>query len=90
MGISKELQVWVSNHGKPHANPQQKWRGELFYRGEKEVERATVSKEHVTFLWPNRNSLLRSEPEEAIFLLPIGSAILVECESFPFWSPDSI
>ena len=34
---------WFCNHGESHANSQQKWQGELFYKGEKEVGRATIN-----------------------------------------------
>ena len=38
-GIHKKLQFGVCNHGEPCASSQQKWRGELYYKGEKEVGR---------------------------------------------------
>ena len=37
-------QIPFSNHGEPHQSPCKSRQGELFYREEKKVERAVVSK----------------------------------------------
>ena len=42
-GINNELEFLICNYGESHANSQQKWQGELFYKGEKEVGRAPIN-----------------------------------------------
>ena len=43
LGISRELQFWVHDHGESRTSPYMAREEELFYRGEKEVGRAVVT-----------------------------------------------
>ena len=65
-GISRELQLRVCSHGEPRESPR-KAREEHFYREEKEVGRAIVNKESMTFHW-----LRACQERRGIFLLPVG------------------
>ena len=45
LGINKELQLRVCNHDETMQDPSIRWKGALFYGGEKEVGRAEVNSE---------------------------------------------
>lgn len=64
-GINKELQFGVYRLGESCASPQQKWRGELLSKGEKEVGRAVINR-------VQSSSLAEFSLPEEVFVLPIG------------------
>ena len=84
-GINNELEFLICNYGESHANSQQKWQGELFYKGEREAGMATVNKESMAFHW-----ISLCQEGRGIFLLPVGlcyrhqQSVRVSC----VWSPD--
>ena len=80
--IKKELQFGVCNHGKPYASLITAKEGQLI-EGEKEVGRAVVNKESMTF----HSWLLPGEKRRLVYFL-LGYAIIGGNESSPFWSPD--
>ena len=67
--------------------------GKLFCRRGKENESAVVNKESVAFHWLSFGSLLLAElwpgKKRKSFFFRLVSAI-IENESSPFWTPDSI
>ena len=65
-GINNELEFLICNYGESHANSQQKWQGELFYKGEKEVGRAPIN-------GVNGFSLAElCQEERRVIVLPVG------------------
>ena len=77
-----------------HVQVPNKMEGRTLYRGEKEVVRAIVSKESLSFYWLSCDclslaELLAGNKKESFFFL-LGSALVIGCESCPFWSSNSI
>jgi len=81
-GISKELQFRVYNHSKPSLSPHRA-REELFFKKGNECLEGCGKQRTSDF------SLAESLPRQFFFCLS-GSAVVIGCESSPFWSSYSI
>ena len=81
-GISKELQFRVCNHSKPSLSPHRA-REDLFLKRGNECWEGCCKQRTSDF------SLAESLPRRLFFPLP-GSAVVIGCESSPFWSSYSI
>ena len=85
-GINNELEFLICNHGESHANSQQKWQGELFYKGEKEVGMATINGVNgfsLVELLPGR----KRSHSSSCWILPSSQSMRTP---LPQWSPNSI
>ena len=65
--INRELQFGVCIHGVLHASPHREGEEDYFYRREKEVGRAIVSKGSMAFHW-----LSLCQERKGVFLFPVG------------------
>ena len=81
LGISRELQRRVCNHGKPPGSSRTPRARELFHRKEVNFERTLVSKESMTFT----GCILCRKGEESFFFL-LGFAIATSMRVAPFLS----
>lgn len=79
LGISRELQRRVCNHGKPPGSSRKPRARELFHRKEVNFERTLVSKESMTFHW-----LHPLQEGRGVLLLPVGLCYSHQHESSLF------
>lgn len=79
--ICRELHFGVCNHGEWGTTPHNA-KEELFFRGDEKVGWAIVKRTWRLMRWA-----VAWKEEETFFLL-LDSAIVVDYESAPFWSPD--